>query len=163
MKTPLPVRCVTPIEEIFAENEQEVELLRSMGVEAETYLRSFTWCQSIKQGYFGAGIGKIVAIFLFGIVPNCPGVEEWIWVVVGDIPSAYLVTDQCKTPSDVLRAYIWEMRRWVELAKKRERSADVIPVNVPPTPYWANQLSGRLRRLENDALPYFEEQEKLRS
>jgi len=40
-----------------------------MATDAEKYLRPFSWCQSIEAQYFGGGIGGVVAIFLFGIVP----------------------------------------------------------------------------------------------
>jgi hypothetical protein len=84
-------------------------------------------------------------------------------VIVGDLPSAYLVTEVSKTPSAALRAYIHEIKRWVELAKKGRSSRDVIPVNVPPTPKWAKQLGGRLKFLERNVVPRFHEDEQIRA
>jgi hypothetical protein len=112
------------------------------------YLRAFAWRQSVEERYFGAGIGGIVAILLFGIVPDRARVDEWLWVVVGDLPSAYLVTDDCKLPSEALEGYIAEMRKWVRLAKAGRTSPAVIPVNVPATAEWAKELEGRLSFLK---------------
>jgi hypothetical protein len=106
---------------------------------------------------------RVVAIFLFGIVPARQQVDEWLWVVVGDLPSAYLVTDDCKVPSEALQGYITEMRKWVRLAKAGRTSPNVIPVNVPATPEWAKELEGRLNFLEKDILPRFRDDEVQRA
>jgi len=36
------------------------------------------------------------------------------------------------------------MRGWVDAAKNGEPVDDLIPVNVPPTPEWAEELDSRL-------------------
>jgi hypothetical protein len=154
-----PVGFVIPIEQLFGEDEEETQLLRSMAEQAEAYLTRFPWCQSIKAKYFGAGVGKVLAVFLFNIVPSRANVDEWVWVVVGDIPPAYLVIDECKSPSSVLVAYIREMRRWIQLALQGRTSSEVIPVNVPPTAEWAGKLKKRMDFLQENILPRFQEDE----
>ena len=146
--TDVPVRFVVLVEQLFGEGEEDTALLRSMAADAEKYLSSFHWCSSIKRRYFGAGIGKVVAVFLFQIVPGCAGADEWLWVVVGDLPPAYLVTDASQTPSQALEGYIEEMRRWCSAAAEGRASKGVIPVNVPATPEWSKELSSRLHFLE---------------
>jgi hypothetical protein len=158
-----PVRGVISIEQMTGDDPEDTGLLRSMAGDAENYLRSFAWCRAINAKYFGAGVGGVIGIFLFGIVPSQAGVDQWLWVVVGDIPSAYLVTDVCKVPSEALAGYIREMKRWVELAKEGRSSSDVIPVNVPSTPEWASQLEPRLRELEGVYIPRFREDETERA
>lgn len=158
-KIQLPVRGVIPIEQMVGEDSDDTALLQAMEIDAENYLLSFAWCQSIDSRYFGAGIGGIVGIFFFGIRPNGPGVEDWLWVIVGDLPSAYLVIRECKSPSEALSAYIWEMKRWVKLAENGHTSHDVIPVNVPATPEWAKELGSRLEFLQINVLPRVREAE----
>ena len=160
----LPVRFVIPIEQMWGDDPEETETLRSMAAEATRFISSFSWCGSIEAAYFGAGVGKIIAIFFFLIRPHSTGsMDRALWVIVGDIPPAYLVTDFSKTPSEALRTYIHEMKRWVELAKKGRSSSDVIPVNVPATPKWAKEFSGRLKFLEQNLLPRFYEDEQIRA
>lgn len=159
----LPVRFVVPIDQMQGEEPEDTVMLRSMAAQAIEFITSFAWCESIEAVYFGAGIGKIVAIFFFLIRPNPPCTDPALWVVVGDFPSAYLVTDVAKTPSEALSAYIYEMKRWVELAKKGRSSRDVIPVNVPRNPKWAKQLGGRLKFLEQNVLPLFRDDEQVRA
>jgi len=155
----IPVKYVIPLTEMIGIDQEETSLLQSMASEAEAYLNSFSWCRSVQARYFGAGIGGVVGVFFFQIRPSRLDVDIWLWVIVGDLPAAYLVVDECKTPSEALTAYIWEMKRWVKLAEKGKSSPHVIPVNVPMTREWAKQLGSRLRFLEFNVLPSFKESE----
>jgi hypothetical protein len=134
-----------------------------MAEQAEKFLSSFKWCHGVQERFFGDGYGGIVAIFLFRIEPANPGVDEWLWVVFGDVPPAYLVTDKCKTPSQALMAYADEISKWIALAKQRKSSVDVIPVNVSATPENAAVLEKRLTFLREDIVPAFREAEIMRA
>ncbi|HTZ74113.1 MAG TPA: hypothetical protein VMB47_09345 [Candidatus Aquilonibacter sp.] len=159
----VPVTGVVPFEQLAEGDDENARLLKSMAADAEKYLSSFSWCRSIESRYFGYGIGKILSIFLYRITPAMSGFDSWLWVVVGDIPPAYLVVDECQTPSQALSAYLHEMTRWVKLAEKGRESRDVIPVNVPATPKWARELGARLEFIRLNLLPYFKEAETLRA
>jgi len=152
-KTSIPVTGVVPLEQMAGDDEEDTALLREMAEGAENFLKSFSWCLAIRESFFGAGIGKVIAVFLFRIAPVRSDIDEWLWVVVGDLPPAYLVTDCCKTPSGAVEAYIGEMSKWVERARHGQASPDVIPVNVPPTPEWAEKLHNRLEILKTTTLP----------
>jgi hypothetical protein len=152
-KSSIPVTGVVPLEKMAGDDEGDTTLLREMAERAENFLKSFPWCLAIRESFFGAGIGKIIAVFLFRIARVRPDVDEWLWVVVGDLPPAYLVTDCCKTPSGAVEGYIEEMSKWVECARHGRAVADVIPVNVPSTPEWAEKLHSRLETLKTTILP----------
>ncbi|HXX21166.1 MAG TPA: hypothetical protein VEJ46_17335 [Candidatus Acidoferrum sp.] len=154
-----PVRCVMPMDQLFGDDAEDTQLLHAMAAYAENYLSSFKWCEAVEARYFGGGVGKIVAVFLFRIRPTRPDIDRWLWVIVGDIPPAYLVTDRAKAPSQALEAYISEMRRWVELARKSRSSPHVIPVNRPATPEEAKELAVRLDALEEMMVPRFRDEE----
>jgi len=147
---------VVPLSEIAGDTPEETAFLLDLADLAKKYLTSFRWCQSIGEMYFGDGIGKIVGLFLCRIVPSENGVDEWLWVIVGDVPPAYLVTDRCKNPAEALDAYTEEMSRWVELAREGKRSSDVIPVNVPATPEFAEQVRSRLELLGKLLRPWMD-------
>jgi hypothetical protein len=153
MPTDLPVSGVVPVSETAGEDEAETTQLRAMETLARGFLGSFDWCREIREFYFGAGVGDVIAIFLARIAPSRPDVDEFLWVVVGDVPPAYLVTDDSPTPKDALEGYIEEMRKWVTLAAQGESSPDVIPVNVPATPEWAETLGSRLDFIESRIIP----------
>lgn len=97
-------------------------------------------------------IPGVIAFFLFNIVPNAPDIDEWLWVVVGDLPPAYLVTDDAKTVNNALKAYIYEMRRWTQAVSEGKSTDDLIPVNVQPTIEAAKRLEERLAFLESEVL-----------
>lgn len=139
--------------EMVGDDEEDTTLLQELASEASAYLSAFSWCGSVEERYFGLGAGGMVGVFLFRILPSRPGIDEWLWVIVGDLPPAYLVVDGSRTPIKALRTYIAKMTDWVELASKGRTSHDVIPVNVPATPEWAERLRGRLQMLETVVIP----------
>lgn len=160
--TELPVSGVIPIEQIFGENTEDAQFPLEMASKAQTYIARFSWCLSVREVFFGDGYGRIVAVFLIRIEPARPDVDEWLWVVVGDLPSAYLVIDACNTPSQVLERYIDMMSEWVKLAKKGHSSEDVVPVNAPATPESARMLESRLTVL-GEIVPAFRLNEVVRA
>jgi hypothetical protein len=163
IRADVPVRCVIPLSQMTGEDEEDSQLLQAMADEAKRYLSSFKWCQGIRERFFGNGCGGIVAVFLFRIEPSSHEIDEWLWVVFGEIPPAYLVTDECRTPSEALTGYIGEMSKWVALAKEARSSVDVIPVNVPSTPENADGLAKRLTFLREIVVPTFREAEIMRA
>src|SRR5690242_17053339 len=115
------------------------KLLRRMLRDAEAYIRSFSWCKDVLSSFFGGGVGEVFAVFLFNIRPARPEVGAWIWIVVGDIPSAYLPIRDAKNPAEVFKTYLSGMGKWIELAREgRGGTPDdgVPPVNLPATPEW---------------------------
>lgn len=151
----LPVSGVIPISDMHGDDEDETRRLRDMETKARDFITNSDWCGGIRDFYFGDGIGDVVAVFFARIIPARPSVDEYVWIVVGDMPPAYLVVDDCPTPKAALEGYIWEMRRWVALAEEGKSSRDVIPVNVPATPEWAETLKSRLDALEQKIMPFW--------
>ncbi len=123
--------------------------------EASQFILSFRWCGAIQESYLGIGIGGVLAVFLFRILPIEAGVDEWLWAIVGDLPPAYLVTDNAPNAACALEGYVEEMARWAQAAKRGKAVADLIPVNVPPTPENAIELRSRLDFIEKEILPQY--------
>ena len=93
MPTPVDLIHLTPCNELRGEDEEDHELLQEMLQRAYAYLSAFSWCRAIRECYAGdIAIGKVVLVLLFRIDPAREGVDEWLWVVVGDVPPAHLVT-----------------------------------------------------------------------
>lgn len=116
--------------------------------EALEFLRGFSWCTSVLELYKGISEPGIVGVFLCRIHPARPEVDNWLWVVVGDLPPAYLVTDEAPNPASALDGYVSLMRHWVTAAEQGLPVDDLIPVNVPPTREYAAMLATRLNLLE---------------
>jgi hypothetical protein len=153
-----PVAGVVPVHSMKGDDEKDTLLLQQMSRDAEAYLRSFSWCGDVQTSFFGGGVGGLFAVFLFNIRATRPDVYSWIWVVVGDIPSAYLPIEDAKTPAEVFRTYLSGMRRWVDYARREQKEPagdDVPPMNVPATPEWAEKLEKRLNSLCLIIQPFF--------
>jgi hypothetical protein len=152
----LPVKFdpaeLTPVSDALGDSKADSAKLLSMAADAKHFIESFDWCNAVEQQYFGMGVGGVVAVFLCKITPAKPKVDDWLWVVVGDVPSAYLVTDDAPTPTLALEAYVREMSDWVAAAKNGRDVKDLIPVNVPATPEWGAELERRLAFIEQKLL-----------
>jgi hypothetical protein len=118
---------------------------------AEKYLSRHTWCGGIKSSYMGMFYPDIVTIFLFQIIPLEKS-EEWVWVIVGDLPSAYIASDDCQTPAAALDGYIGEAQEWVNAVEIGASIDNLIPINVPPTKEYAVKLKRRLEFLDEHIL-----------
>lgn len=121
---------------------------RKLEQEARRYLLSFNWCSGIVDAYLGDEAAPHFGIFLFLIHPASPNVDRWLWVVVGDLPPAYLVCDDASTPRKAVQAYISEMSRWVAAVKCGDPIENFIPVNAEPTASNADLLANRLGLLK---------------
>lgn len=146
---------LSPLHLMKGDDEQDSSLLVEMAKDAYVYLLSFSWCSEVTEQYFGIGVGGVVAVFLFRIKPAIAGVDEWLWVIVGDLPPAYLVTDNAPNPAGALCAYIELMEDWVEAVQGGKPIDDLIPVNVEPNPANAQLLQKRLEFLKTNILIYY--------
>ena len=146
---------VIPCTEMRGDSLLDTDKLKSMLREAESYLQSFAWCRRITECFYGLGIGGVVAVFLFHIQPDNDSVDEWLWVISGDLPPAYLVVDLSPTPVSALETYITEMDEWVTAVKKGKSTDELIPVNVSPILENAGRLEKRLDFLLKEVIPRY--------
>src|SRR5579885_140622 len=131
-----PVAGVVPVSRMKGGDPEDTLLLQQMAHDAEAYLRSFSWCGDVRAAFFDAGVGGVFAVFLFNIKPARPNIAAWIWIVTGDIPSAYLPIYDAKSPSEVVKTFVWGMHIWVQYARSKQkgRAGDGGPPdNVPAT------------------------------
>jgi len=125
---------VVPIAEMGGESDEETEELKAYLLEAESEINFYSWHDGIVCSYFGMGVGGIFAIFLFEILPNRKSVDDYVWVIVGDLPPAYITCDNAPNPACALDCYICAMEDWVKAAKNGDSVENLIPVNIPASP-----------------------------
>ena len=119
--------------------------------EARQYLKSFSWCAEIKSGLLARNFGYILCIFLFDIEPvKGSGADAKLWVIVGDIPPAYLDTIEYKTPQDALDFYCFVMEEWASHVKAGKSLEDCYPVNTEPTLEHAEMLATRIQLIRDE-------------
>jgi hypothetical protein len=135
-------------EAAVGDDELDTRILREMNEEAKSYLLRFRWCKSIRQSLFGDGFGGIIAAFLIQIEPAVSDVDEWLWVIVGNVPPVYLVTDEIQDAGQALQTYVDLMREWVGAVEKGLPTEKLVPVNAPATAESAVALKTRLDAVE---------------
>ena len=142
---------MTPVSAITDED------LRELSDEATAFITTFRWCRKVREGFLAFGVSGVIGVFLFRIEPALLGVDEALWVIVGDLPPAYLVCDDAPDWREALRGYIFEMRKWVEAVRSGGDLSDVIPVNVEPTRKHADMLASRIDFIQDhvvDDVPF---------
>ena len=152
MKVDVDMSKVVRAASMKGEDQRETAELKTLLDEARTYLKSFSWVRNIKAEYFGLGVDKIVGVFLFEITPSRKDVDDKVWVIVGDLPPAYITAEDAPNPAAALDAYIGAMEEWVAAAKGGASVEGLIPVNVAPTPENAKRLEKRLEFLDKEIL-----------
>lgn len=152
IRAPLDLSKVVEWSKYLVAQKEDVAEMNSMYQEAREFLEFYDWCAEIRESYVGMLYPGIVAIFLFKIVPARQDVDEWIWVIVGDLPPAYLTTDGCPNPATALDGYIGAMLEWVDAAQKGKSVSELIPVNVPATKENGDMLKRRLDFLNEKIL-----------
>jgi hypothetical protein len=115
---------------------------------ARTYLLGTGYWLRVERLEYGMGVEPVFAVFRAEAEPVAPHIDREVWVVVGDLPPLYLVTDDIETPEEALAAYIDHRRAWVDAVRANLSVADLAPVNVEPTKEWAEALAGRLDMLQ---------------
>ena len=129
--TELDFSKLVPATEFVGEDDEDDKLVRDLIDEAHAYVGSFVWCRAIEESYVSdIAVGGVVAVLLLRINPGGREVDEWLWVVVGDLPPAYITTDVGPNAACALDGYMGEMQAWVEAAKAGRSVDDLIPVET---------------------------------
>lgn len=142
-----------PVGEPIGEDAEDAALLRELIEEAQRYINGFDWCGGIQGSYFGAGVGGIFGVVLFGIRTCGEEVDEWLWVVVGDLPPCTWLPMIAPALSEALRRYIEERDRWIKTAREGQPVEALAPVSLLPSRERADELDGRLRFIEDEIVP----------
>lgn len=148
--------CLVSEAAIQGEDAEETEELLAMLARARNYISSFDWCPPIAEIQMGFGIGGVVAVFLVRFAQPIEG-DEYLWVVEGDVPSAYLVTDDAENALSALEIYCQLMEEWVTAVENEESLDGVFPVNAPPDNKHATMLRSRLDFINTKIWPNFRE------
>ena len=83
--------------------------------DAQNYLGSFHWCKRIINGWLSHEWGYILGIFYFEIEPlKESSADKFVWIVVGDLPSAYIDTVSATNALSALESYVFLMEDWID-------------------------------------------------
>jgi hypothetical protein len=144
---------LTLIEKMQGDDEEDTRLLKEMAERARRYIAPFHWCLPITETYFAWGIGHVIALFLFKFEDKIGETDDKLWVVVGDLPSAYMVVLPSQNAREVLENYCSLMDDWVSAVRNNGNFADVFPVMAARTEEHADMLESRLAFLRKEIIP----------
>jgi hypothetical protein len=148
-------RMLVQIDDIVGDSEEDTKRLHDMAEVARKYITSFRWCLPIKTAYFADGFGGIVALFLFEFDDKIGGTDDRLWVVVGDLPSAYMVVEPRDCAREALGRYCELMDDWIGAVLNAGDFGHVFPVDAAETPGNAEALRTRLQFLRAEIIPHF--------
>jgi hypothetical protein len=119
---------------------------------AERFLAAQPWCARVRSVTPIFGISGVLGVFRCTLLPASPDADVMVWVIVGDLPPAYIVHEPGDGWQDALYGYVGEMRRWVEAVRAGESLDEIIPVNASPTTENAALLASRLDFIQKNLL-----------
>ncbi len=134
---------------------ENTEYLSSCFQEAVDYIKGYNWLSGIKEAYVGMYFDGILSVFLLDLELNNEKQFEddnYVWVIVGDLPPAYITSEDAPNPACALDGYVGAMYEWVNAVSKGESVEKLIPVNVMPTVEYAQMLKQRLEFIDQRIL-----------
>lgn len=138
---------------------REFECILDLQFRAKSWLERQTWCIEVIKSWYALGLYEKIGVFLFNIVPENDDVDDFVWVVVGDLPTVY-IDKLITTPNDVLIEYCYLMQDWAEHVLKGLPLDECYPVIAPPSHENAELLLKRISFIrENFITPSSGEQD----
>jgi hypothetical protein len=142
--------------DIDYESKAEVERLAALRDDARRFLESLRWTPPITELILAFGVAPIAALFLArferGIEGKGNGDTE-VWVMVGDLPPAYFVVDECLQAGDALEVYCELMEDWADNVIAGADLSTSYPISVEPTIEHAHMLKGRIEFIREELIP----------
>jgi len=142
MKYPINYKSVSIETEFYS----EVETLHK---EAESYLLGFEWCKTIKKCFLYTNIGYVLCIFLFEIENTQSNEDNFLWVIIGDLPVMYLDVYGSKTTKEALQGYIELAEDWINNINVGKSIGNCYPFKAEPTKEMAGLLQIRVNLLRD--------------
>lgn len=137
---------------IQGDDAEDTELLREMAADARAYMEDFEWCPQINSIHLALGVGGVVAVFLFQFDEVIEDDDDALWVVVGDLPNAYVIVEPDDDGSTALERYCEMMEDWAYNVLKGNSIEESFPVEAEPTQEHAEMLRQRIVFLRSEII-----------
>jgi hypothetical protein len=131
--------------ELHGDSPEDTALLKKMYLEASSYLNTILGDSIKSEMFIAQGVGDIIALFYVKFKNPLSSGDTGIWIVVGDIPSAYFVVDRAQNASEAFEVYCELMDDWAQHVLAGKSLDDVFPIDSPATNENANDLIERIR------------------
>jgi len=125
--------------------------------EASDFILSFYWCFEVKNSSIYTNLGKLLCIFLFEIDNSASEDDNFLWVIVGDLPPMYLDTLGPTTTVQVLEDYADLAQDWIDKVKIGKSVNDCYPFIAAATLEMAELFQVRINLIKHNLIPNIEE------
>ncbi len=142
--------------EVTGKTEYHLELVK-VHTEAVAYLMGFVWCKKVINSYVYLNLGSTLSIFLFEINNSASSDDNYLWIVVGDIPPMYLDIHGPKTTKEVLEDYIRLAEDWIMHVKDGRSVKSCYPFKAEPILEMATLLEKRITFMKNTLIDNIED------
>lgn len=154
MTDPLRARCLKSQQKLFADfTDEDIRLLAADRAKCLAYFERQDWCASVTESVVAYSVPRVVSVLLVTIIPRAE-TDTALWSVVGDLPSAYFVTDDTNEPADALEVYIKLMEDWVAAVRDGGDLDEVFPVEAAASLENAALFEDRMRYLRSEFVPF---------
>ena len=132
---------------------EELKSILNLYDVAKNYLEKYSWCKTIINGWYDANLGihDKIGIFLFEIEPIDETVDDFVWVINGDLPTVYL-DKSIETSNEALEVYCNLMSEWIDNIITGHSISDCYPVQADPTIANAELLKKRIAFIRKELL-----------
>ncbi len=142
----------------FLDGREDHEGFDAIEKEARNFLTTYTWCPPVEGVYVGCYCPPVVAVFAYKVEKSPPiGIDstdilEWIWVVAGDLPPAYLINEEITDALVALAGYTAVASDWVKAVEGGDTVDDFVYFDLPADKEHAAMLRPRIDLLKQHFL-----------
>jgi len=138
---------------ITGDDPDDTALLREMATEARAYIEDYEWSPPIESIHLAMGVGGVVAAFLVQFEEAIDGTDDdALWVIVGDLPSAYVIVEPGDDGASALSRYCEVMEDWAVNVLEGDSLEESFPVAAEATHENAELLSQRIAFIRTEIL-----------
>jgi hypothetical protein len=148
----IELSLLQPLSAMAGEDADETAQLRALAARARAFVQTRPWVDSIEEQRFGVGVGDVVAVFAFLVIPREHS-AVWVWAVVGDLASACFAPDGADSPKAALRTYCDLADEWIRTVQQGLGIELAHPFVLPPDAQRAELLGTRIELLRRVVLP----------
>lgn len=141
-----------PDASLRGQTERETQYLQEYARRARALLESFVWCTGIRQLLYGVGAGGVIAVFFADVLIKGK-TREWLWVVTGDLPAAYLPESAGPTPCAALSAYCEGAAAWAAAVLAGALGPQHLALSAEASPEVAREVAAKVATVQRLVLP----------
>lgn len=146
----------------MSEQSSDAELVtRATLLEAAEFLASHSWFVRVTKSHLVLELTPMLSLVRAEVEVKSSATAE-MWVIIGDLPPAYIDRGICRTPLDAFMGYVGELEAWADAATQGQSLSEYMPVcyrasskELPVTRDIIERIRNLCKSIELHLLPLF--------